>query len=228
MEKVSKPRRGACSCKWVSLKVYLPKYFLTHKIPCSSNPVTSDPEIKRGGQLTSSSEKAPKTCRALPCLLCPFPRASLEFNQSPPNIRCSKEILRLARWLSGYRHWLPSPTNSDPWDPEGPTREEKRQLSNCPLTCQHAHTCACTHERKVVRHILVGFQACSSPQRHPRQPENWGRQTTPTSTYRLLVPPADSITTQVGGGLPILLKGSYVQALKNAQVRATAHRCPRH
>lgn len=91
-----------------------------------------------------------------------------------------------------------------------------------------AHTCACTHERKVVRHILVGFQACSSPQRHPRQPENWGRQTTPTSTYRLLVPPADSITTQGGGGLPILLKGSYVQALKNAQVRATAHRCPRH
>lgn len=49
------------------------------------------------------------------------------------------------------------------------------------------------------------------------EPENWGRQTTPTSTWTasasflLLIPLP---LKRGGGGLPILLKGSCVQASK--------------
>lgn len=76
MERV-RNQEGGLACADGLPKLNLPKHFLpTHKISCNSNPVTNDPEITKGGQLTGSPEKAPKTGRALPCLPCHFPRAS--------------------------------------------------------------------------------------------------------------------------------------------------------
>lgn len=93
---------------------------------------------------------------------------------------------------------------------------------------------ACTHEHKVVRHILIGFRTCSSPWRHPRQSENWGRHTHLTHLNLdclclLLIP----LPLKGGGGtLPILLKGSYVRASKecpsegdSSQVSPTLNLC---